>query len=174
MYYTLCITHCVLHIVYYNLCITHCVLQLVYYNLCITPWVKLRKEKRSWIPAPSPCLLCAHVECMSQSLSKLTLFQKKLLQSNHLLKKLRFFVCCNPLSSFPSLEPGPKIKANFDPTESRSKTVTFIIRGYCTLILDGWVEGGDPTNAFIALGPGSESSGLPKPVPTIATHRKPL
>ena len=65
------------------------------------------------------------------------------------------------------------MKANFDPTDSRSKAVTFIITGYCTAILDGWREGGDPTDAFTALGPGSESSGLPKPVPTlqcIANH----
>ena len=75
---------------------------------------------------------------------------------------------------FPPWRRGPQIKANFDPTDSRSKTVTFIIRGYCTVILDGWREGSDPTDAFTALGPGSESSGLPKPVPTIAMHCKPL
>ena len=91
-----------------------------------------------------------------------------LLQSNHLLVEN-----CNRLGSFPSLAPGPQIKANFGPTDSRSKTVTLIIRGYCTVILDGWVEGGDLTDAFTALGPGSESSGLPKPVPPlrcIANH----
>ena len=41
---------------------------------------------------------------------------------------------------FPPWRPVPQIKANFDTIDSRSKTVTFIIRGYCTLILDGWRE----------------------------------
>ena len=114
----------------------------VFNTLCITPRVKLRNEKHGWIPSPSPCRLCEHVECMSQSLSNLTPFRNKLLQSNHLLvaqNKLRI-LCLLQSPRFLSLLGGPQIKANFDPTDSRSKTVTFIIRGYCTVILDGWRE----------------------------------
>ena len=96
-----------------SLCITHCVLQLVYYTLCITPWVKLRKEKRSWIPSPSPCLLCEHVECMSQSLSNFAPFSEQVTAIKSSFKKLRFFVYYNRLSSFPSLETRPENKSKF-------------------------------------------------------------